>query len=109
MNNSANTRLFKILFMLPTTEEKHDSTVESLKTFFSTLVGFESLCVFKLSELSGDPSNVWLFQWIIEVFFNFVAVTPHDLMDEIRNSEQLPKEWKVCAFTEELQITPNNI
>ncbi|KAL9966443.1 hypothetical protein ACROYT_G024517 [Oculina patagonica] len=96
---------FKAFTMIPLVKEEAlpKDTVMAYADHLITLPGFETLNVYKLHNSSG-PSSEWLYEWIIEAFFNSVMATEESVLKDLMNCPSVTKKWEISIFKDYMQM-----
>lgn len=97
---------FKAFTMIPLDTEKSlpKETVMDYADYLITMPGFESLNVYKLHNSSG-PASEWLYEWVIEAFFNKVMATEESVLKDLMNCPTVTKNWEISIFKDYMQMS----
>ena len=96
---------FKAFTMIPLIEEEPvpKDTVMAYADYLISLPGFETSNVYKLHNSSG-PASEWLYEWIIEAFFNSVMATEELVLKDLMNCPTVTKKWEISIFKDYMQM-----
>ncbi|KAJ7384098.1 hypothetical protein OS493_023421 [Desmophyllum pertusum] len=95
---------FKALTMMPLLDEPlSKDTVMTYADYLISLTGFETLGVYKLHNSSG-PASEWLYEWIIEAFFNSVNATEESVLKDLMNCPMATKKWEISIHKDYMQM-----
>lgn len=89
---------------LVTEESLPKETVMAYADYLITMPGFETLNVYKLHNSAG-PASEWLYEWVIEAFFNSVMATEESVLKDLTNCPTVTKNWEISIFKDYMQMS----
>lgn len=95
---------FKAFTMIPTFQVPlPKDKIMAYTDYLHGLKGFETLAVYELHDSSG-PAKEWLYDWIIEAFYNSVNTNEDSVLKDLINCPMADKKWELSIHKDYIQM-----
>lgn len=72
----------------------------------SNMKGFSSLCLYKLHPCSGTDLNEWMFDWVIEAYFD-KDINEDSILKSLEKCGRLgDRRWEIGIHKDAMQLSP---